>query len=423
LAPVAVAGVLAATEQAKSFNDGSGCSQACGALNVKDSAFGAKGDGRTDDTTAIQACFNQAFGTTESPHGTNGTQNMGVYFPAGRYKIARTLQLKQVLGGHIFGDGASASILQWGGGAPRVATNMLNINGMQHTKFEQLGFDGNGVRTNNLTLINLDWDNTGSVKLNTNIFDTLSFGNVNGSAPNFAIAASGNDGRSNTFFACEIIGAVGVKIIGASATNQAFLDCSGEGNPSIWAAGGSIGSIVDGQFVTGINGTGVQIDSGDCVIIGSRSEESVGGLTGWSWVTITAGSVALYSCTFSGSGTSGSGYLKMSGTSRALLDTCDDAGSINGKVSGTSNTVLEIRAAKFTGLANPGQNISGFNGTLTRWRLPPSTFANLPTAKTGMEQIVTDATVNTFGANISAGGGGKSVLARYNGANWTVMGA
>lgn len=50
------------------------------------------------------------------------------------------------------------------------------------------------------------------------------------------------------------------------------------------------------------------------------------------------------------------------------------------------------------------------------------TFANRPgTPVTGMVITVTDSTVNTFGATV-AGGGGNTVLAWYNGTNWTVIG-
>lgn len=52
----------------------------------------------------------------------------------------------------------------------------------------------------------------------------------------------------------------------------------------------------------------------------------------------------------------------------------------------------------------------------------PDTFANRPaTPRKGMIICVTDSTVNTFGATV-AGGGGNSVLAWYNGTNWTVIG-
>jgi hypothetical protein len=51
------------------------------------------------------------------------------------------------------------------------------------------------------------------------------------------------------------------------------------------------------------------------------------------------------------------------------------------------------------------------------------TFANLPgTPVAGMLATVTDSNTATWGATI-AGGGANNVLARYNGTNWTVVGA
>lgn len=48
-------------------------------------------------------------------------------------------------------------------------------------------------------------------------------------------------------------------------------------------------------------------------------------------------------------------------------------------------------------------------------------FASLPTGVTGMIVLVSDSNTNTWGATI-AGGGANTVLAFFNGANWTVIG-
>src|SRR5215470_11486454 len=79
--------------------------------NVKD--FGAVGDGATDDTAAIQATFDAAFGPANNPHGANSYLNKPVYFPTGRYIIKSPLVLTTVKGGHIFGDGSLATSLGW----------------------------------------------------------------------------------------------------------------------------------------------------------------------------------------------------------------------------------------------------------------------------------------------------------------------
>jgi polygalacturonase len=59
-------------------------------VNVKD--FGATGDARTDDTTAIQAALNAAYGSPSSPNGgfPGAIKNRAVFFPAGYYKMVRS---------------------------------------------------------------------------------------------------------------------------------------------------------------------------------------------------------------------------------------------------------------------------------------------------------------------------------------------
>lgn len=53
--------------------------------NVKD--YGAVGDGVTDDTAAIQACFDAAFGPISSPGGGADGGNVPVFFPKGVYIV------------------------------------------------------------------------------------------------------------------------------------------------------------------------------------------------------------------------------------------------------------------------------------------------------------------------------------------------
>jgi hypothetical protein len=57
------------------------------------------------------------------------------------------------------------------------------------------------------------------------------------------------------------------------------------------------------------------------------------------------------------------------------------------------------------------------------WSCTPIVFADLPTAPTrGMICCVSDSTTVALGSVISTGGGASTVLAFYNGTNWTVCG-
>jgi hypothetical protein len=75
-------------------------------INVKD--YGAKGDGTTDDTTAIQAAI-AAMWTSG-----NGRQ---LYFPKGTYIVSAKLDLSGKQGFRLVGDGPYATKLKWAGAA------------------------------------------------------------------------------------------------------------------------------------------------------------------------------------------------------------------------------------------------------------------------------------------------------------------
>jgi hypothetical protein len=69
-----------------------------------------------------------------------------------------------------------------------------------------------------------------------------------------------------------------------------------------------------------------------------------------------------------------------------------------------------------------------YNGGTASWvpilLYPQSVaFASLPGSPVrGMQYVVTDATVNTWGANVTVGGGADVVLVWWNSSNWVVIG-
>ena len=67
-------------------------------LNVKN--YGARGDGRTDDSAAIQAALKAAKGAPDAV----------VYFPAGTYRYSRVIQVDSV---HVEGAGPNSTIFEF----------------------------------------------------------------------------------------------------------------------------------------------------------------------------------------------------------------------------------------------------------------------------------------------------------------------
>jgi hypothetical protein len=66
-------------------------------INVRD--HGAKGDGRADDTAALQKAFDAV------------TDNGTLYIPTGRYRLTRTVSLPPRNGVRIFGDGPGSYVI------------------------------------------------------------------------------------------------------------------------------------------------------------------------------------------------------------------------------------------------------------------------------------------------------------------------
>ena len=98
-------------------------------VSVKD--FGAKGDGTTDDTAAIQAAIN-SISTTTAGAGPSGS----VYIPAGTYKI--TTQINLPYGVSLHGDGGVASVISCYGCDGLHFTASVEDNNMQFV--EDIGF-------------------------------------------------------------------------------------------------------------------------------------------------------------------------------------------------------------------------------------------------------------------------------------------
>ena len=97
--------------------------------NVK-TTYGAKGDGVTDDTAAIQKALNAL-----------GLSNPTLYFPAGTYRITQTLSLAGQIYVNIIGQDPANTAILWAGAG---GGTMLYLNGVAYSRFDRLTFDGQG---------------------------------------------------------------------------------------------------------------------------------------------------------------------------------------------------------------------------------------------------------------------------------------
>lgn len=98
-------------------------------INVRD--FGAKGDGRTDDTSALRKAF-------------SGLENgVTIYLPPGEYLISETLNWrneKRLTGVSVIGHG-EATRLAWNG---PVGGRMVRDSGLSLSRYTGIVFDGKG---------------------------------------------------------------------------------------------------------------------------------------------------------------------------------------------------------------------------------------------------------------------------------------
>ncbi len=101
-------------------------------LNAK-TGFGAKGNGVTDDTAALQAAFDEA---------AKGTVNSTLYLPAGTYLITRTLTINNHINVSIVGADPKTTVIKWGGAAHGT---MMQVNGTAYSKFDRITWNGNRV--------------------------------------------------------------------------------------------------------------------------------------------------------------------------------------------------------------------------------------------------------------------------------------
>ena len=159
-------------------------------MNVRE--LGAKGDGITDDTAAIQRAIDLSFGSAAAPHGTRYNLNRPLYFPAGHYLITAPLRFTKLVGGQITGDGRFVTTIE-----NRSGSGVISTNGCAYSHWQGMTL----AATGSATVFDLNWDNSsGGVALQSNTFEDVAFG---GAAIGIDIGAGGFMGSENLFLNCK----------------------------------------------------------------------------------------------------------------------------------------------------------------------------------------------------------------------------
>jgi hypothetical protein len=231
--------------------------------------YGAKGDGVTNDTAAIQAALNAAFGT-----GTGSivsTAQRRVIFPPGKYIVTGGgLTAKNWFGGCVSGSGRFTTIIQNSSGP------VITTNGCEYMRFEDMNLDGG---SGGQVLFDLDWDGAGgTTALQSNTFFNMYFSN-GGIGLRIANTGGGSMGSENLFLTCFFgnMSTDGMQVVGGNALQQTiiggdFQACSGAG---VHVFNGSVNVISGVGFQA--NGQDIQIDgaaNNTMTVTGCRTESS-----------------------------------------------------------------------------------------------------------------------------------------------------
>jgi len=96
--------------------------------------YGAKGDGKADDTDAIQSAL--------SALSTSAGKSPVLYIPDGIYLITKTVTVRSAKGISVIGEDPTTTTLKWGGAR---GDSLLHIDGVSYSRFDRINFDGSGI--------------------------------------------------------------------------------------------------------------------------------------------------------------------------------------------------------------------------------------------------------------------------------------
>ena len=199
-----------------------------GWANIK-TRFNAKGNGKDDDTRAIQRALDSLTQPLVS-FNTGKNAYTVIYLPAGVYNISSTLNLKGKIGVSFIGESPLTTIIKWTG--PDNAT-MLLANGTAYFKLSRFTFNANGRK--NIEAIGIHWkarekdaksesSAPTSIEISDNVFTgNCKLGISGGTLPGQGMNAMDSEVsiRRCTFDQCE----TGIQITGYNSLDYWVWDC------------------------------------------------------------------------------------------------------------------------------------------------------------------------------------------------------
>ncbi|MBN9379463.1 MAG: hypothetical protein J0H74_01775 [Chitinophagaceae bacterium] len=123
-----------------------------GWANVK-KQFGAKGNGKDDDTKALQRAIDE-LSNPVMQYNTGPQGYMVIYLPAGTYNISSTLVLRGKIGVSIIGEDPSRTIIRWTGGDK---DTLFWADGSAYFKIARLTWDAGGRK--DMEGVGIHWKN------------------------------------------------------------------------------------------------------------------------------------------------------------------------------------------------------------------------------------------------------------------------
>lgn len=103
--------------------------------------FGAKGDGKTDDTKAFQKALDDLT-VLLMKHNTGSNAFTTIYLPAGTYCISSTLSLRGKVGISLIGESPEKTIIKWIG---KANDTMFWSNGSAYFKIARISWNANNI--------------------------------------------------------------------------------------------------------------------------------------------------------------------------------------------------------------------------------------------------------------------------------------